>query len=69
MSVCVVRLDNLCRWQVQVSVYCARWRPAFLWCNSVQSCWTLSISASYRVFVCGRHRKSRLAFMGLSERD
>ena len=24
MSVCVVSLDYLCRWQVQVSVYCAR---------------------------------------------
>ena len=24
MSVCVVSLDSLCRWQVQVSVYCAR---------------------------------------------
>ena len=23
MSVCVVSLDSLCRWQVQVSVYCA----------------------------------------------
>ena len=24
MSVCVVSLNYLCRWQVQVSVYCAR---------------------------------------------
>ena len=24
MSVCVVSLDSLCIWQVQVSVYCAR---------------------------------------------
>ena len=30
MSVCVVSLDYLCRWQVQVSVYCARRIPAHL---------------------------------------
>ena len=30
MYVCVVNLEYLCRWQVQVSVYCA-WRiPAYL---------------------------------------
>ena len=28
MSVCVVSLDYLCRWQVQVSVYCARQIPS-----------------------------------------
>ena len=32
MSVCVVSLDSLCRWQVQVSVYCARQIPAYLRC-------------------------------------
>ena len=33
MSVCGVSLDYLCRWQVQVSVYCA-WRiPAHLRCT------------------------------------
>ena len=37
MSVCVVSLDYSCRWQIQVSVYCA---------PTVQSCCTLSISAS-----------------------
>ena len=42
LSVCVVSLDSLCRCQVQVSVYCARRIPA----PSVQSCCTLSISAS-----------------------
>ena len=42
MSVCVVSLDSLCRWQVQVSVYCARRIGA----PSVQSCCTISISAS-----------------------
>ena len=30
MSVCVVSLDYLCRWQIQVSVYCARRIPAHL---------------------------------------
>ena len=30
MSMCVVNLDYLRRWQVQVSVYCARRIPAHL---------------------------------------
>ena len=33
MYVCVVSLDYLCRWQVQVSVYCARRIPAYLRCT------------------------------------
>ena len=33
MSACVVGLDFLCRWQVQVSVYCARRIPAHLRCT------------------------------------
>ena len=33
MSVCVVSLDYLCSWQVQVSVYCARQIPAYLRCT------------------------------------
>ena len=33
MSVCVVSLDFQCRWQVQVSVYCARLIPAHLRCT------------------------------------
>ena len=33
MSVCVVSLDSLYRWQVQVSVYCARRIPVYLWCT------------------------------------
>ena len=32
MSVCGVSLDYLCRWQVQVSVYCAWQIPAHLRC-------------------------------------
>ena len=30
MSRCVVNMDYLCSWQVQVSVYCARRIPAHL---------------------------------------
>ena len=33
MSVCVVSLDSLCRWQVQVSVNCARRIPVHLRCT------------------------------------
>ena len=33
MSVCVVSLDTLCRWQVQVSVFWARRIPAHLRCT------------------------------------
>ena len=33
MCVCVMSLDSLCRWQIQVSVYCARRIPAHLRCT------------------------------------
>ena len=33
MSVCIVSLDSLCRWPVQVSVYCARRIPAHSGCT------------------------------------
>ena len=33
---------------------------SILCASSIQSCCTLSISASYRVFACGRYRKSSL---------
>ena len=36
---------------------------------SVQSCRTLSISASYHVFVYGRYSKSRLVYVWLSDLD
>ena len=52
--------DYLCRWQVQVSVYCAGCKHAHLRCTRVQSCCTLSIAASYHVFVYGRYHKSRI---------
>ena len=57
MSVCIVIPASLCKSQVQVSVYCAR---RILGEPSVQSCYTLSISSSYHVFVYGIYRKSRL---------
>ena len=73
LSVCVVILDSLCRRQVQVSVYCARRISAHLRCildaSRVQLCCTLSISASYRVFVCCKYRKSKLACVWLSDLD
>ena len=55
-------LNYLWRWQVQVSVYCAMRIPAHLGAPSVQSCCTLSISASYRIFVYGIDHKSRLVY-------
>ena len=54
MSVRVVSLNSLYRCQVQVSVYCASRIPAHHRCT----CFTLLISASYRVFVYFRYRKS-----------
>ena len=33
ISVCVVSLDYLCRWEVHVFVYCARWIPAHHRCT------------------------------------
>ena len=53
-------LDTLCRWQVQVSVYCARQIPGHITCTQCKSCCTLSISASYGVFACGRYCQSNL---------
>ena len=37
MSVCVVSLDYLHIWQVQIPVYCARWMPAQLRCTQCSS--------------------------------
>ena len=33
LSVCILSLDYLCKWKVQVSVYCARQIPAHLRCT------------------------------------
>ena len=46
MYVCVVSLDYLWRWQVQISVYCARRIPAHLRRTQCSIGCTLSISAS-----------------------
>ena len=62
-----VSLDSLCRWQVQVSVYCARRIHAHLRCTQCSIMLHLWISASYRVFVCGRYRKYRLVCVWLSD--
>ena len=37
--------------------------------TEMQSCCTLSISAYFHVFVCGRYRKSRLSWVLLSDPD
>ena len=66
MFVCVLSLHYLCGLSVQVSVYCAR---NILGAPSVQSCCTLSISASDHVFVYDRYCKSRLACVWLSDLD
>ena len=55
MSVCVVSLDYLCRWQVQVSVYCASRIPAHLsWRSGKRArltCVQLRVRASLRANV------------------
>ena len=43
MSLCVVGLDYLCGWQVQVSVYCARQIPAHLMCTR----WSILLHHGY----------------------
>ena len=58
MYVCVVSLDSLCRWQVQVSVYCARWIPAHLWCT--QCSMMLHLIDIY-FLTCIIHKHGRLA--------
>ena len=63
--VCVVRLDYLCRWQVQVSVYCARRIHAhlsFILLRLIDICLLTSI-------VCGRYCKSRLTCTWFSDLD
>ena len=67
MSVWIVSPDSLCRWQVQVSVYCGYLH--ILGAPSVQPCCTLPISSSYYVFVYGRYSKSRFVCVWLSEQD
>ena len=59
--VCVfVSLDYLCICQVQVSVYCAKRIPVHLRCTQCSNMLHLVEYVSYRIFVCGRYRKTRL---------
>ena len=51
MAVCVVSLDSLCRWQVQVSVYCARRIPAHLRCTQCSILWHL-IDICFLTCIC-----------------
>ena len=69
MYVRVVSPDYLCILQVQVSVYCAGRIPAHHRSPSIQSCCTLSIYTSYRVFLYGRYCKSRLVCVLVSDLD
>ena len=51
MSVCGVSLDSLRRWQVQVSVYCARRIPAHLRCTQCSIIVHL-IDISFLTYIC-----------------
>ena len=65
----IMSLDYLCRWQIQIFVYCV-WRiSAHLRCTQCSILFTLCISASYRVFVYGRYCNSRLVCVWLSDLD
>ena len=68
----------LCLCELRIWIICVDGRPMHLYivlggylhifgALRVQSCCTLSISASYRVFVGGRYHKSRLVCMWLSD--
>ena len=70
----------LCLCVLWILIFCVDGRSRYLYIMlggylrmvgspSVQSCFTLSISASYRVFVYGRYRKSRLVFVLVSNLD
>ena len=51
MSVCIVSLDSMCRWQVRVSVYCARLIPAHLRCTQCSILWHL-IDICFLTCIC-----------------
>ena len=51
MSVCIVSLHYLCRWQVHVSVYCARRIPAHLRCAQY-SIMLLLINICFLPYIC-----------------
>ena len=54
-------LDSLCRWQVQVFVYCASRISAHLRCTQ---CWVLLHLINVCFIVCHRHHKSRCVLVG-----
>ena len=64
-----VSLDSLCRWQVQVSVYCA-WRiPAHLRCTQCSILLHL-MDICFLTCICfSRYRKSRLVCLKLADLD
>ena len=69
MSVLGVSLDSLCRWQVEVSVYCA-WRiAAHVRCTQCSILLHL-MDICFLTCICyGRYHKSRLVCLKLSDRD
>ena len=59
----------LCLCELRVWIICVNGRSRYMYsvpAPSVQSCCTLSISASYHIFVCSRYRKSGLVCVDLS---
>ena len=54
ISVCVVSLDSVCRWQAQVSVYCARRISSHLRCTQCSILLDL-IDISFLVCICLWH--------------
>ena len=60
ICVCIVGLYSLCRWKSRYMYIVQDGYLSIIGAPSVQSCCTISISASYRIFACGRYRKSRL---------
>ena len=69
MYVCIVSLDFLCIWQIQVPVYCVCRIPAHLRCIQCSVLLHLIDIFFLTCFVCGRYRKSRLACVCLWDLD
>ena len=70
MSVCIVSLGSLCRWQVQVSVYCARRIPVHLMCTQCSIMLHL-MDICFLPCIClwEISQRTRLVWLWLSELD
>ena len=62
-----MNLDYLCKWEIRYLYIVLAGYMRILGAPSVQSCCTVSIYASYHVFVYSRYRKSRLICVWLSD--